>query len=324
MRTPLDCLIVGGGPAGLTAATCLGRFRRRVTIIDKGWSRAEWITRSHNIPGFPFGIAGPELLDLMRAQASSYGAAIEHDSVTDIARAADGMFTVSVSARTIQARTILLASGVVENKPPLAHFADAVKRGIIRTCPICDGYEAIGKRVAVIGSGEHAAAEALFLRTFSSDVSLLLMADDDAILTDNTVSRLHAASILVNHVLGGSVSVGSDGLTEVSIEDGGKHLFNLVYSAFGTTAQSMLAMDLGARVDDARRLFVTEHQETSIPGLYAAGDVVRGLNQITVADGEAAIAATAIHNSLPQVLANEHSRCAKVGRSGQNIFEPAA
>ena len=304
MDAPLDCLIIGGGPAGLTAATYLGRFRRRVTFIDKGWSRAEWITRAHNVPGFPYGIAGPALLDLMRTQASSYGAQIRHDTVTTLSRGADGMFTARLADESIRARTILLATGVVENKPPLAHFADAVKRGVVRTCPVCDGYEATAKRIAVIGSGEHAASEALFLRTYTSDVSLLLMASDSASLSQATLDTLRVAAIALTHVLAGSVHVGAEGFTEISVEDGGKHRFDLVYTAFGTTAQSMLATSLGARVDDAGRLFVTEHQQTSIPGLYAAGDVVRGLNQISVADGEAAIAATAIHNYLPRALAH--------------------
>ena len=308
MEAPLDCLIVGGGPAGLTAATYLGRFRRSVTIIDKGWSRAEWITRAHNVPGFPNGIAGPALLALMRTQASLYGTRIRHDTVTALARAADGLFTASLADENIEARTVLLASGVVENKPPLSHFADAVKRGLIRTCPICDGYEATSKRIAVIGSGEHAASEALFLRTYTADVSLLLMAGDPASLCQQTRDKLQAAAIPLTHVVGGSVDAGAGGLTEISVEDGSQQRFELVYTAFGTTAQSMLATGLGARVDDAGRLFVTEHQQTSIPGLYAAGDVVRGLNQISVADGEAAIAATAIHNYLPRVV--EHAAAA--------------
>lgn len=240
----------------------------------------------------------------MRSQASRYGAQIRHDTVTALARDVDGMFTATTTDQGIRARTILLAAGVVENKPPLAHFADAVKRGLIRTCPICDGYEATAKRIAVIGSGEHAAREALFLRTYTWDVSLLLMASDPASLSDRTLDLVHAAAIDLTHVVGGSVQAGPEGFTEICVEDGGKHRFDLVYTAFGTTAQSMLATGLGARVDQVGRLVVTEHQETSIPGLYAAGDAVRGLNQISVADGEAAIAATAIHNYLPRALAH--------------------
>jgi thioredoxin reductase (NADPH) len=299
----LDCLIIGGGPAGLTAATYLGRFRRRVTVVDKGWSRAEWITRSRNVPGFPAGVGGPVLLDLMRTQARCYGASIEHGTIDTLTLDADGLFTVGCAGTSRTARSVLLASGVVENKPPLAHLADTVKRGLIRTCPICDGYEAIDKSIAVFGNGEHAAAEALFLRTYSARITLLLTAAETASLLDLTRAALQALDIHVSHVIIGSVGIDQDGVTVLTAEDGRQHRFDVVYSAFGTTPQGALAAAVGARVDAAGHLYTDEHQQTSVPGLYAAGDLVRGLNQISVAAGEAAIAATAIHNSLPRAVA---------------------
>src|ERR671938_1840853 len=82
---PLDCLVVGGGPGGLSAAIYLARFRRRFLLLDAGESRCDWIPRSHNHPGFPDGIPGPELLERMRAQARRYGAPIERDRVTALA-----------------------------------------------------------------------------------------------------------------------------------------------------------------------------------------------------------------------------------------------
>jgi thioredoxin reductase (NADPH) len=91
-------------------------------------------------------------------------------------------------------------------------------------------------------------------------------------------------------------------VTALTAEDGRMHRFDAVYSAFGTTAQTQLARTLKARMDHEGRLLVNEHQETSVKGLFAAGDLVRGLNQISVANGEAAIAATAIHNQLPHAF----------------------
>jgi len=295
----LDCLVIGGGPAGLTSAVYMGRFFRRVLIIDKGWSRAEWIPRSHNLPGFPEGVEGPVLLDHMRAQARLYGAALTFGQVDALDRADDGLFVASVSGAPVTARTVILATGVSENKPPLPHVADAVKRGLIRTCPICDGYESRGKRIAVMGAGEHAAAEALFLRTYTDKLSLLLPRGAEE-LDPDTLKALAAAQVELIHADVAAVQLGEDGVTALSVEDGQTHRFDVVYSAFGTTSQTQLAKTLGARLDEAGRLYVSEHQETSIDGLYAAGDLVRGLNQIAVANGEAAIAATAIHNRLPK------------------------
>ena len=303
MSEMLDCLVIGGGPAGLTASIYLGRFRRRVTVIDKGWSRAEWITLSHNLPGFPNGIAGPALLEAMRGQARLYGACLRTGVVDALRRTDDGRFTVRVDGLDLSASTVLLATGVIENKPPVPHLADAVKRGLIRTCPICDGYEAIGKRVAVLGIGEHAAAEALFLRTYSNQITLLLPAYGADALSEETQRSLESAAITITHVTVGAVSLDDDGVVALEVEDGKIHRFDLVYSAFGTTSQSQLANGLQARADSSGRLLVNEHQQTSVTGLYAAGDVVRGLNQISVADGEAAIAATAIHNALPKAFA---------------------
>ncbi len=303
MNEVLDCLVIGGGPAGLTAATYLGRFRRRVTVVDKGWSRAEWITLSHNLPGFAHGIAGAVLLEDMRAQARLYGANLQKGEIAAVRPLEGGGFTATIDGMNLSARTVLLATGVIENKPPLPHLADAVKSGLIRTCPICDGYEAIGKRVAVLGAGEHAAAEALFLRTYSDRITLLLPAYGDDVLSEETRTSLGKAAIVVTHVAVGAVSLDDDGVVALEVEDGDIHRFDVVYSAFGTTSQSQLAIALQARADPSGRLFVDEHQQTSIKGLYAAGDLVRGLNQICVATGEAAIAATAIHNDLQRRFA---------------------
>ena len=129
MSEVLGCLVIGGGPAGLTASIYLGRFRRRVTIIDKGWSRAEWITLSHNLPVFPKGIAGPALLEDMRAQARLYGARLQRGIVEALRQTDDGRFAATVDGWDLSASAVLLATGVIENKPPVPHLADAVKRG---------------------------------------------------------------------------------------------------------------------------------------------------------------------------------------------------
>lgn len=293
-------MIIGGGPAGLTAAVYLGRFRRRVVVVDGGWSRAEWIPRSHNLAGFPQGVSGRVFLEHMREQTRRYGAILSKGYVSGLNRATDGLFTAQLeSGEILTAMTVILATGVVENKPPVPHLADAVKRGLIRTCPICDGYESIGKRVAVLGNGNHAAAEALFLRTYTDRLSLLLTGNSSD-LEPHRQKALATAGIDIRHVGSGSVKLEADGVTALYGEDGQTHRFDVIYTAFGTTSQAALAKALGARVDDSDRLYVSAHQETSIGGLYAAGDLVRGLNQISVAIGEAAIAATAVHNLLPK------------------------
>jgi thioredoxin reductase (NADPH) len=298
----LDCVIIGGGPAGLTAAIYLGRFRRRVLVIDSGDSRAAWIPRSRNLPGFPEGVEGAVLLERMRDQARRYGAHLRRGRAETLTRGDDGVFSLNIDGEVVKANSALLATGVVENEPRLPHVIDAVKRGVIRICPICDGFEAIDKRIGVLGTGDHAAAEALFLRTYTAHLTLLLVGETDA-LSPETRLNLSDAGICITHSPIESVGIQGDHLTALCTDDGQTHRFDAVYSAFGTTPQSALAQGLGAQIDESGRLYTSDHQETSVEGLYAAGDLVRGLNQISVASGEAAIAATAIHNRLPKVSA---------------------
>jgi thioredoxin reductase (NADPH) len=297
MAEVLDTLIVGAGPAGLTAAIYLARFRRRVLVAHTGASRASWIPRSHNLPGYVEGLHGDTLLDRLGRQAGAYGVQLRHARVTGLT-ATDARFQAEAGGETMSARHVILATGVVETVPAIPGAAEAINRGLMRVCPICDGFEAQGERVAVLGAGDHAAGEALFLRTWAEDVSLILTRDAElsperrAALSENGVNVFHAALE--------SVSLGDREVTAVCTEGGRPNRFDIIYSAFGVTPQVKLARALGARLDESGRLVTDEHMQTSVKGLYAAGDVVRGLNQISVAEGEAAIAATAIHNRLPR------------------------
>jgi thioredoxin reductase (NADPH) len=292
----LDCLIVGGGPAGLTAAIYLARFRRRLRLFDAGASRASWIPRSHNLPGFPRGLEGGALLSALRDQLAVYGAAAEDGRVDDLRPGASG-FEALVDGAWVGAKTVLLATGVVEIIAPLPHVAEAIRRGEVRVCPICDGFEAEGRRVAVIGRGDHAGREAIFLRTWARQVSVVLEPEDE--LTAEVAQAVAASGIPVIRSSWTLIEL-SPACATVTSTDGQRAEFDLIYSAFGVTPQVKLARRLGAALDESGRLTVSEHQETSVAGLFAAGDVVRGLNQIAVAEGEGAVAATTIHNRLPR------------------------
>ncbi len=293
----LDSLIVGGGPAGLTAAIYLARFRRRFELIDGGASRASWVPISHNHAGFPDGINGNALLDLMTAQAARYGAPIRQAQVDAISAAPEGGFAFAIDGATRQARTILLATGVVDIEPDLANIPSAVARGLIRYCPVCDGYEVIGRKVGVIGHGMKGLNEAIFLRTYSDDVTLLSV-DASLIPTDATRRNAADAGIILIAAPIAAIATEREQTCAVTTQDGETRRFDVIYSALGTRKRSALARMMGATLTDDGCIVTSTHQQTSIKGLFAAGDIVRGLNQISVAMGEAAIAATAIHNSL--------------------------
>lgn len=291
-----DCVVVGAGPAGLTAAIYLGRFRRRVTVIDSGASRAARIPLSRNHPGFPKGVPGRELLARMREQAAIYGAEIQSARVEDLRRDGDG-FRVRTSADELSARTVLLATGVVDIEPEIPGVQEAVAKGLLRICPICDGYETIGTRVGVIGRDAHAAREAIFLTTYSDQVALIHAGPADG-LTKDCRDELAAAGVELIETPIESVVLDAERISAVCFGADGPRRFDSLYAGLGVQPRSKLAVEAGAKLDENGRLLVGEHQETSVPGLYAAGDVVRGLNQISTAEGEGAIAATHIHNSL--------------------------
>jgi thioredoxin reductase (NADPH) len=291
----LDCVVVGAGPAGLTAAIYLARFRRNFLVLESGESRAAWIPRSHNHPGFPDGVRGATLLSRMRRQAEHYGARIVRDRVETL-KPERGGFRLAAETGAFRARTVILATGVQDNVAPIAGLEDGVARGLVRICPICDGYEAKGQRIGVIGVGDHCAGEALFLRTYSDQVSLIHVGPDAP--PARTRRSLGAAGVEVIESAIRGVRIKGRRITAFDFEAGEPRTFDVVYSALGVTPRARLAVQAGAALDENRRLVVGEHQETSVPGLYAAGDVVRGLNQISTAQGEGAIAATDVHNRL--------------------------
>ncbi len=299
----LDCVIVGGGPAGLTAAVYLARARRSLRVVDGGDSRARWIPTSHNIPGFPEGVTGEALLAKLRAGAARYGAPVLQARATDLQREGD-LFRLDTEAGPVRARRAILACGVEDKEPEQPDetgLFDAVKRGLIRICPICDGYESSGLNLGVIGSCDHAAAEALFLRTYTDRITVIVP-ESLGHVSDTRRRDLQEAGIALVEAQDEALRVhGSDvGCMTVG---GQEHRFDVVYAALGSKPNNRLAVSAGAQLGEDGRLVVSDHGETSVSGLYAAGDLVRGLNQVAVAVGEAARAAVAVHNSLPRNFA---------------------
>jgi len=295
MPETLDCLIIGGGPAGLTAAIYLARFHLSVTVADDGMSRARQITRTHNHGGFPEGIAGTDLLGRMRDQALKFGARFIESHIEGLV-AGPGGFEACGRERIGLARAVLLATGVTNRRPEISEVlhAEGLSAGRLRYCPVCDGYEVTDQDVAVIGRDARALTECIFLRSFTARVTLIL--DEDAEFAEQDVDRLRAVGI---RMVRGRPS-------DFALDQSGVHFtvcrsrmtFDTIYPALGSEIHSELAASLGATLTDEGCIKVDAHQRTNIPGLYAAGDVVVGLDQISHAMGEAGVAATTIRNDL--------------------------
>ena len=292
-----DCIIIGAGPAGLTAAIYLARYHLAIRLIDSGSSRAALIPRTHNHAGHPGGIAGTDLLARMRRQAEEFGARIEPGEVTKIMPRGAG-FVVQMAGAQLRARAVLLATGVVNLRPAGLDGAlhdEALQRGLLRYCPVCDGYEVTDKRIAVIGTGQHGCDEALFLRGFTADLTLIAP-DGEHTLDHECRAQLAKAGVALVAGPARDFVIERD---RISFGTGaGRMVFNSLYPALGSTIRSELAIAAGARGSEEGCMEVDERQCTSVPGLFAAGDVVKGLDQISNAMGQAGVAATAIRNRL--------------------------
>lgn len=294
-----ECLIVGAGPAGLSAALYMARFRRRVLVVHDGRSRALRIPVTRNVPGFPDGVEGPGLIGRMRRHAMEYGALIREAEVVQ-ARRGDGGFVLILadSREQLHAASLILATGLYLQQPPIedgVHEA-ALRAGVLRYCPICDGHEQIDRCIGVIGSNGHGAREALFLRQFSADITLVPLHNSEVEARDRT--RLQEAGIRVVDRPVAHHMPGQDGY-RVQLEGNDEPLrFDVVYPALGVRQRTELAVMLGLELGPDGTTAARSPLGTTVPGLYCAGDIVEGLDQISVAMGHGALAATRAHNWL--------------------------
>jgi thioredoxin reductase (NADPH) len=291
-----DALVIGGGPAGLTCAIYLARYRRNVVVIDSRNSRAALIPETHNYPGFADGIAGPRLLDALTSQAKVYGVSIVHDRISSLQPSGAGFIATSSQAE-VKAKRVVLATGLVDRNVRMSGLKEALGLGLVRYCPICDGFEASDLRIGVLGSADDAAAKALFLRTYSRQVTLLRL--NDRAFSQQHVRELSEAGVrLPKAPVHAFCRKGKQMIA--SMRDGTQEVCDVIYPVLGCDVRSELGKRLGARYNDAGCLDVNAHQQTSVAGLYAIGDVVSDLHQIAVGTGHAALAATHLHNDLPR------------------------
>lgn len=294
-----DILIVGAGPAGLSAALYAARFLRSTLVLHDASPRAAQIPLTHNVPGYADGIAGCDLLARMARHAEEYGAAIREAEVTAAHRGEDGLFRLEgAGGESWTARALILATGVAQNQPPLpgdVHQA-AVDAGVLRYCPVCDGFEHKGQRIAVLGCDVSGAAEALFLATYSANVTLLPRRDVD--LTAGERRDLERAGV---HVLSHAVTRFEPTGRDIRLHLEGEAdpvAFDVLYPALGSRPRMALGEALGLGANDEGKAPASAPFGTDIPGLYCAGDLVEGLDQISVAMGHGAVAATKAHNWL--------------------------
>ena len=293
-----DVIVIGAGPAGLAAALYLERYRRTVRVLHDGRSRALLAPQANNVPAFPEGISGRDLLARMQRQAERFGAHVGKAHVETLSRSERNFELGLSNAATLRARGVILATGTAMRRLALeaGDHESAVRARAVQSCPICDGFEHRSRNIAVLGSDLHGAAEAMFLRQYSHQVTLL--ARQPMALTPEQRSELAASNVQVIDRRVRAIRYIDGKLTVEVLGEAIPLRFDTLYPALGSVPRGRLARQVGVTCDEEGALPAYGFADPLLPGLFAAGDVLSGLDQIVVAAGQGAMAATRLHNWL--------------------------
>lgn len=295
--TAYEVMVVGGGPAGLSAALYLARYDRATALLDAGRGRSTWHQVNHNYLGFPGGIPVRELRERGQQQVAEYEQVTLLEHTIDTLRREDGWFVAEGQAGTWRAQAVILATGVVDHYPHFDGWQEYVGRSMF-WCITCDGYSCRDCDVVVAGAGDEAASIALQLQRFATSITLLTDSMEPTI-SPQFLRRLERAGIAVIVDKIASV-VGEDGYIEAILTKRGERLAaTKLFSFQGSTPQNELARQLDVLCNADGYIMVDTEQKTNVPGFYAAGDVTRlHSHQITTAVHEGGQAASAANYFL--------------------------
>ncbi|GAA3402320.1 NAD(P)/FAD-dependent oxidoreductase [Paenibacillus hodogayensis] len=301
MSTVYDCAIVGGGVAGLQAAIQMGRYGRSTLVVDKGDGRSTVCRLYRNILGWPDGISGQELRRLGREQAERTGVRFVQDGIAE-AGSGEGLFWLKGQEDVYQAKTVLLATGIVDRYPPLPGLEPCLGKTVY-VCPDCDGYEIQNRRTVIMGSGDSGAQMALIL---SERTDKLLYVNHEGKDVAGEVSQqlsVKGITVLIEPIE--RVVQEEDGSTfhGVVLANGRLVEAERGFIAFGgNEVRSALAGQLGAeRHENGHIMTDSRSKMTSVPNVWAAGDIGVHAEQVTIAMGEGSQAAIWMHKALRQM-----------------------
>ncbi len=300
MTTSFDTVIIGGGPAGLSAAIYLARFRRSVLILDQGSGRWDTAEVNENYFGFPEGIHTRQLRELGLQQAQKFGALCQEESVSMIRREHlqdETQFRVQTAAQTYSARTIIIATGVRDHYFGLPEHQDFLGASLF-WCITCDGPKTTDKKVVMIGNNDEVACTALQLLRYTKELTLVTNSTELNI-SAKWQERLNKFNVpvVVKTVIG--LEGANHHVRAVVLEEGQEIPAEVVFNGQGAQPNSELAMSLGVAVDEKQYILTSDEQRTNIPFVYAAGDVTRLFShQIVTAAHEGSMAAQAANYDM--------------------------
>ena len=290
-----DVTVVGGGPAGLTAALYTTRLGLDTAVVSRGGGRAAMMRETHNVIGVTEDVTGVEFLRTAEEQVREYGADY-HRAFADDAEPLDGEgFRVSADEESYATRRLVLATGFSDRQPdpPLPPTG----RGL-HYCLHCDAYMFVDEPVYVMGAGDSAAYVAMIMLNVTGEVDLLTRGEEPT-WSDGTAEMLDAHPVDVIREGIASMNKGDEGwLESFEFEDGTVREYRGGFPMYGSNYNAELADALGLEREEDGTVAVDDHGRTSVDGVYAVGDLTPGHNQIPVAMGEGAKAGIALHMDL--------------------------
>lgn len=296
-ETNYDVIIIGGGPAGLTAGLYTSRAKLRTLLVERMIMGGQVMTTTkvENYPGFPGGIDGPELMLRFQEHCQEFGLEVRSGEVEQL-RAADGIKTLTIDGEAVSARAVIITTGAEPRKLGVEREAELTGRGV-SYCATCDGAFFRNVPVAIVGGGDTAAEEALFLTRFASKVYLIHRRDElrATKILQERLAHNDKVEILWNSAVAG-LEADSSGLTGVRLQDvkgGAERSLPLagLFVAIGVTPKAHFLADV-VQLDADGHILTDAECRTSIPGVFAAGDVRKKiLKQIATAVGDGAVAA---------------------------------
>ncbi|MFB6228896.1 MAG: NAD(P)/FAD-dependent oxidoreductase [Halobacteriales archaeon] len=289
-----EVVVVGGGPAGLTAALYSTRLGHRTALVDRGGGRAAMMQDVHNLIGVPEKNSGNEFLSIGKDQLTEYGCDIHRDMIASCSHE-DDIVHLNGNAGTYRTEYVVLATGFndVRPDPPLPRTGSG-----LHYCLHCDAHMFVDQPVYVMGHGESAAHVAAIMLNFTDEVDLLTRGDDPE-WSDETDAMLDGHPIDVIHAEVTGVQNDADGwLKAMEFEDGSVREYKGGFAMYGAEYNNGLARELGCELNDDGTVAVEDHGETSVDAVYAVGDLTPGHNQVPIALAEGAKAGISIHFTL--------------------------
>ena len=276
-----DVIVIGSGPAGITAAIYAKRRNLSILVISKGISALQKAEKIDNYYGFENGISGKELYVNGIKQAKNLGIDFIEDEIINIEYI--NQFTIETVNSKYEAKAVILATGVSRNVPNIKGIKEFEGKGV-SYCAVCDSFFYKGKDVAVLGDGNYAIHEFETLKPIASSVTILTNGNA---MVENRDSSIEVNNKKIREFRGDTK------LEKVEFEDNTIQYLNGVFIAMGTASSSDLARKIGARIEN-NNIIINENMETTVPGLFACGDCTGGLLQISKAVYEGAKAGLAV------------------------------